>query len=75
MPYLLLGGDDAEIFRNRKSYFSINVQAVANENREFINLVARWPGSVHDATIFNNSTLRTQFELGLFGNAILLGML
>lgn len=37
------------------------------------NIVARWPGSTHDATIFNSSRLRTRFEAGEFGNGILLG--
>lgn len=30
-----------EKFRNRKGYFSINVQAVCNSNLEFTNIVAR----------------------------------
>lgn len=30
-----------ERFRNRKGYFSINVQAVCNCNLQFINIVAR----------------------------------
>lgn len=30
-----------ERFRNRKGYFSINVQAVCNSRMEFINIVAR----------------------------------
>lgn len=49
------GGDDAEIYRNRKSYFSINTQMICNSSLRITNVVARWPGSVHDATIFNNS--------------------
>lgn len=30
-----------ERFRNRKGYFSINVQAVCNSHLQFINIVAR----------------------------------
>lgn len=47
-----------EEFRNRKSYFSLNVQAVCDADLKLMNVVARWPGSAHDATIFNNSVLR-----------------
>lgn len=69
-----IGGDDAEVFRNRKSYFSLNVQVVANANKEIIDIVARWPGSVHDSTIFQNSNLRILFETRQFHNCLLLGM-
>ncbi|KAL0879679.1 hypothetical protein ABMA27_003394 [Loxostege sticticalis] len=47
-----------EEFRNRKSVFSMNMQGVCDANLNFMNVVARWPGSSHDATIFNNSELR-----------------
>ncbi|KAI4468079.1 hypothetical protein MML48_2g00013046 [Holotrichia oblita] len=67
------GGIDAEIFRNRKSYFSINVQAIANADMIFTDIVARWPGSVHDSTIFNNTAIKTRFEEGEFTNNFLLG--
>ncbi|XP_031353797.1 putative nuclease HARBI1, partial [Photinus pyralis] len=67
------GGEDGEVYRNRKSYFSINVQLVCDSTLKIINVVARWPGSAHDATIFNNSRLRTRCEAGEFGTAILLG--
>ncbi|XP_071579480.1 putative nuclease HARBI1 [Temnothorax nylanderi] len=67
------GGNDAEYFRNRKGYFSINVQAICNANLQITDLVARWQGSVHDTTIFNNSRIRTLFEAGTFGDALLLG--
>ncbi|KAI4468066.1 hypothetical protein MML48_2g00013704 [Holotrichia oblita] len=69
------GGIDAEIFRNRKSYFSINVQAIANADMIFTDIVARWPGSVHDSTIFNNTAIKKRFEEGEFTNNFLLGKL
>jgi hypothetical protein len=34
---------------NRKNRHSINVQAIADSNLEFINVVAKYPGRVHDA--------------------------
>jgi len=56
------GGNDAELYRNRKGYFSVNVQAICTASLEVTNIVARWPGSVHDSTIFNNSRICAQFE-------------
>jgi hypothetical protein len=35
------GGEDGEIFRNRKSYFSINVQALCNAHLQILDVVAR----------------------------------
>ncbi|KAK5639733.1 hypothetical protein RI129_010544 [Pyrocoelia pectoralis] len=67
------GGEDGEVYRNRKSYFSINVQLVCDSELIIRNIVARWPGSAHDSTIFNNSRLRTRFEAGEFGNGFILG--
>lgn len=69
----ILGGDQAENFRNRKGYFSFNVQTVSDANLKILDIVARWPGSTHDQTIFNNSSIRNRFEQGHFGNGILLG--
>lgn len=57
-----LGGDDAERFRNRKGYFSINVQTLADPKLKIQNIVARWPGSAHDSMIFNNSRLKALME-------------
>lgn len=67
------GGDDAEVFRNRKTYFSLNVQVTGNADMKFIDVVARWPGSAHDATIFANSRLRARFEAREFPNSLLIG--
>lgn len=85
--------DIGEQFRNRKGYFSFNVQAVCNSKMEIMNIVARyyekyilflncikyqyyvfrWPGSVHDSTVFDNSLLRAQFENNEFEGCFLLG--
>jgi nuclease HARBI1 len=56
------GGDDAEVYRNRKGFFSINVQLVCDCTGYISDVVARWPGSVHDSTIFDNCALRAMFE-------------
>ena len=55
IPIKSPGGDNAELFRNRKGYFSINVQAIVDSACKFTDIVVRWPGSTHDATMFNNS--------------------
>ncbi|XP_037876380.1 putative nuclease HARBI1 [Bombyx mori] len=54
-------------------HVSINVQVVCNALLIFQNVVARWPGSTHDATIFNHSDLKDHCEHGGLGNRWLLG--
>ena len=51
----------AEIFRNRKGYFSLNVQAVVGPRMEFLDIVPEWPGSAHDSRIFRNSLLYMRY--------------
>jgi hypothetical protein len=67
------GGDHGELYRNRKPWFSINTQAISDANLKFIDVVARWPGSVHDSTIFNDSRIRMRLENNEFPNCYLLG--
>jgi len=43
IPIQSPAGDDAEIYRNRKGYFSINVQLVCDESVYVSDVVARWP--------------------------------
>ena len=67
------GEDDAEIYRTRKQFFGINIQTVADSELYIRDIVARWPGSTHDQTIFSNSALKERFEADHFGKFILVG--
>ncbi|KAK4882317.1 hypothetical protein RN001_005636 [Aquatica leii] len=66
-------GNNAEVYRNRKGYFSLNVQVVANAEHKILDIVARWPGSAHDSNIFDHSNIKFKFENGEMGNGVLLG--
>lgn len=67
------GGEEPENFRNRKGYFSFNVQAICDSQLKIWDIVCRWPGSAHDANIFRNSIVRARFENGEFGDNLLVG--
>lgn len=63
------GGDNAEIFRNRKG----NVQAICDSTLMIRDIDARWPGSTHDSTMFNASLVCASLEAGEFEGGYLLG--
>ena len=44
-------------YHNYKQFFSLNVQAICDSHRRFIDNGCKWPGSVHDATVFANSAI------------------
>lgn len=67
------GGNNAEIFRNRKGFFSFNVQVLCDSKLKVEDIVCRWPGSSHDSVIFNNSNLRAQLEANEFGDSLIIG--
>ena len=64
IPIKSPGGDNAEVFRNRKTFFSLNVQIVAGPHEEILDIVVRWPGSAHDSRIFDNSGVRVRLSEG-----------
>ena len=40
-----------------KGYYSLNVQGVCDYRGQFMDVECRWPGSVHDAKMFSNSSM------------------
>lgn len=66
------GGVDSELFRNRKGWFSLNVQVLCDDKLMIRDIVASHKGSTHDSRIFNESTLKTRLE-GLPGHLHCLG--
>ncbi|KAE9521512.1 hypothetical protein AGLY_018111 [Aphis glycines] len=66
------GGEFSESFRNRKGYFSLNVQVLVNADLKFMDIVGRWPGSAHDSNIFRNSRPYARLESGEFNNNVIL---
>lgn len=71
IPTLSLGGENAEIFRNRKGFFSINVQSICDSSLKILDVVARWPGSTHDSTIFNNSRIHARLDNNEFNDCFI----
>lgn len=62
IPIQSPGGNEAELYRNRKGWFSINTQLISDQRGYVMDVVARWPGSVHDSTIFDNCHIRAVLE-------------
>lgn len=46
---------------------------IADANYVIRDIVGRWPGSAHDANIFENSSVKMGFENNEFGNGLLRG--
>ncbi|XP_037930961.1 putative nuclease HARBI1 [Teleopsis dalmanni] len=44
-------------YMNRKSFTSINLQAVCSSNKEFLSICVGFPGSVHDERVLQSSEL------------------
>lgn len=56
---------------NRKNYNSLNVQVVFDVLYRVLDVVANWPGSVHDSRIWNQCGLKEGFENGTIPGGML----
>ncbi|KAG9277982.1 putative nuclease HARBI1 [Astyanax mexicanus] len=54
------GEPDAQCYRNRKLYPSVQFQAVCDHQAKFLDVFIGFPGSVHDARVLRHSTLYRQ---------------
>lgn len=66
-------GHQAEIYRNQRGFFSINVRTIYDAELNMQNIVYRWLGSAHDSKIFNNSLIRGRFERSEMNDSVLVG--
>lgn len=73
IPIQSPGGENFEVYRCRKGFYSVNVQGICDSELRFINIVSSWPGSVHDARIFDNSGVCHRLEQGNYRGLYLLG--
>ena len=71
------GAMNKTMFFCRKQYYAINTQIVCDANAKVLDIVARWPGSIHDQTVFSHPRIHRRFANGEFvrnaRQAILLG--
>ena len=53
---------NSQEYFNYKQFFSLSVQAVCDFQGYFMDVDCRWPGSVHDAKVFANSSINKKLS-------------
>ncbi|XP_053382894.1 putative nuclease HARBI1 [Mercenaria mercenaria] len=61
---ILAPKEHEETFVCRKGFHALNVQAVVDQKMRFTDIVTKWPGSQHDASIFDSCGLKQYLENG-----------
>jgi hypothetical protein len=61
---ILAPSDNGITYVNRKGVHTIVTQTVVDSNCLFTDIVVGWPGSVHDARVFSNSTIYEKAKTG-----------
>ncbi|XP_065944922.1 putative nuclease HARBI1 [Magallana gigas] len=72
IPIRGMNGEDEPVYVCRKNFHALNVQGVVDANMRFININCRFPGSTHDAYVFQHSSIPGILET-LPGGGWLLG--
>ena len=72
--------NNEEIYLNRKYEHSINIQTICHSDLKFMDVVAKWPGSTHDAFIWRQSGINKELPVGIFqlcmdGSSVTVGIL
>ena len=55
---------DEHLYICRKGYHALNIQGISDADYKFVNIVARWPGSSHDAFVWGNCQLADELDHG-----------
>ncbi|GES92222.1 putative nuclease HARBI1 [Rhizophagus clarus] len=64
---------DPEVYFTRKKRYAIHCQGIVNDKGIFTNFDIGWPGSVHDARVFRNSSFYKNYSHLIQGDDYLLG--
>ena len=55
---------NSQDYFSQKQYFSLNIQAMCGSKGYFMDVQCKWPGSVHDAKGFGNSSINHKMNAG-----------
>lgn len=63
---------NCEAYYNRKSSYSVKLQATVDAHGNFCDVFIGWPGKTNDSRVFRNSPIYQNLNSGQFGNGFML---